>query len=762
MRYAVVLLALGCGGSRELELGDLVVVVDKREGTFTLQTEAGLPLLEEARVLAGTGSADVEMQFGSFKFTHEERDVTASRGFGRLRGRDAPYVLEVEDGGGDWLGDLVLSRQGDAVLLDWAPAAASDRVGLSARCTADDHFLGLGAHAQDTDHVGEAFALWVSEPGIGKTDGEILPEDWFFTGTRHATSLPVPFVLRPHLGTGLVLDTVGRVDVDLCASDPDRFELLAWHSGALSVLLPVGDEPMDVVRTVAGLTGTPELPPPWVFGPWNDAIRGSDRVREVADRLRAFEAPATAVWTEDWKGAVQTAFGYHLRGEWTLDTELYPDAVALADELEDDGLKWLAYFSPFLIEGTTAWDEALADGVLVRGPDGEPSTFFGATMELTGLLDLSTAPGRDWALERMAAVLDVGFDGWMADYAEWLPTDAVLANGASGLDAHNRYPLWWQEVNAQAIRGTDASFFVRSGWLGTASLVPVVWGGDQRTSFDADDGFPSVIPMGLGLAASGVPVFTHDVAGYQSVGNDPSDAELWFRWAWLGAFTPILRTHHGAFDTDNWQFDSDDATTEHWARVAREHMRLFPYRYGLAAQAARDGTPMLRPVSFVHGGGDWGRTDAWMLGDALLVAPVLERGATGREVELPEGPTWFDWWTGQPASSGFVPADVDAIPVFAAGGTTVPTFADPPDTLVEGAVGVRTLEDADDHRVVYLFGGGGPFSEADGTTYTPSGQPSGSGSVTQTLTEGRVDVAGVTVEVRGPRERAYTFEVVAR
>jgi alpha-glucosidase (family GH31 glycosyl hydrolase) len=268
---------------------------------------------------------------------------------------------------------------------------------------------------------------------------------------------------------------------------------------------------------------------------------------------------------------------------------------------------------------------------------------------------------------------------------------------------------------------------------------------------------PTVVAMGLGLAASGVPVFTHDVAGYQSVGNPPSTKELWFRWASLGAFTPILRTHHGAFEADNWQFDSDADTIAHWARVATEHMRLFPYRYGLAAKAAADGTPMILPPAVY--GGDWGRTDAWLLGQALLVAPITTAGATGRDVALPPDTSWYDWWTRQPVQSGFFAADVDEIPVFAAAGTTVPVFAQVPQTLVPTDAYVD-LADADTARIVYLFAGGGRFVEADGTTYAPSGAPTGPGEATATLAAGTIDVSGVSLAIDGPVERTYTVVVI--
>ena len=486
---------------------------------------------------------------------------------------------------------------------------------------------------------------------------------------------------------------------------------------------------------------------------------------EVAARLRSFGASSTAIWTEDWKGAEEGDFGYRLKGEWAVDTTLYPDAAGQAAALEAQGFHWLAYFSPFLIEGTDAWDQALEEGAMLMGPDGEPYTWQGATFEATSMVDLTGNIGRDWAAERMNAALDLGFDGWMADFAEWLPVDADLASGRDAFTFHNAYPLAWQDLNREVLADSDAVFFVRSGWLGTSGLVPVVWGGDQRTDFQTDDGFPTVLPLGLGLAASGVPVFTHDVAGYNSVGNDPSDKELWFRWSSLGAYSPVMRTHHGAFEADNWQFDRDDETTQHWVDVTRMHSALFPYRYGLAAKAADDGTPMLLPVGLVYDGEEYGRSDVWLLGEGMLVAPVLERGAAGRDVALPSGVRWFAWPELTPADSGFFAADTTQIPVFVAAGTTIPTFSDPPDTFVDSGLvdpALRTRAEADTERTVYLIDGGGDFTEADGTRYSTSGSPSGTGrgEVTQTLTAGTVNVRGVQVEVEGPIERTYTFVVV--
>ena len=270
---------------------------------------------------------------------------------------------------------------------------------------------------------------------------------------------------------------------------------------------------------------------------------------------------------------------------------------------------------------------------------------------------------------------------------------------------------------------------------------------------------PHAWPMGT--STSGSPVFTHDIGGYSSVGVPFTDKELWFRWASLGAFSPIMRTHHGAWDTENWDYDSDEETWAYWTALTREHMRLFPYRYGLASKAASDGTPMLLPISFVTDSEDWGRLDAWMLGEALLVAPVVERDARERYVDLPSSEQWVDWWTLEPASSGDFAAELDEILVFARGGTIVPTFDPIPDTLISvDDPEIIDLEQADGSRTLYIFGTDGNFEEADGTRYRSTGSSPFADTQQALLREGNIEVGGLQIQVAGPIERMYTAVVV--
>ncbi|MDP2314983.1 MAG: glycoside hydrolase family 31 protein [Pseudomonadota bacterium] len=730
-------------------LGGYTVVAE--DGALTLTDSRGTVLVDGLRFSVGEGDESLEMQSGSYRQVDGGTTWT-SVSAGRPYGRDPVLTVPLLDDGGAEIARVQLSLLGPDVLrVDLA--GGGNRLRWDAPCTGDDAFVGLGSHV-DVDHVGEAFPLWVSEPGVGKVDSDVQPDDWYLTGTRHATSFPDPFLLRPE-PMGLAIGGTSRIEVDLCTDD--RWTVDVW-SGATSFLVFSGPSPLDIVEAHALVSGVPILPPDWAFAPWNDAVGGSARVREVAATLRAAGAPSSVIWTEDWKGGEETSFGYHLTAEWTLDETLYPDASAIDAELEDAGFKWLAYFSPFVAESSAAWAEA--EEYVIQTDAGEPYLFLGITFDPTSVLDLSRDDARAWAERKMTDALALGFDGWMTDFGEWLPPDAALES-ADAVDHHNAYPGWWQATNAGATAGLDAVTFSRSGWTGTSTLSPITWAGDQRTSFDTDDGFPTVVPLGIGAGLAGVPMYGHDIGGYNSIGNAPSTKDLWFRWCTLGAFTPVMRTHHGAFKDDNWQFDSDAETLAHYARWGEIHTALFPYLRGLAAQATEGGTPLVLAPFLLYPDEPWGRSDAWLLGPSLFVAPVMEEGATGRDVALPAGTIWYDWWTGAPAESGWVDVAVEDLAVFAPAGAVLPLFAVAPDTLVTGSIdGLTTLDDADTARTIRVFAGAaGGFTEADGTTYTTDGVADASGTTTSTFTAGTLSAGGLTLTIDGTVERAYTLQV---
>ena len=674
------------------------------------------------------GRARVETKYGSFRFTDLPGDWTGGVRF-RWTSRGAGQAS------GEWVGAdgrvvvKVAAReagQGGVSLRYEAADASTNRLSLAFRCDAQDRFLGFGAQADGLDHRGHTVAIWTSEPGIGKRmedDGD--PAVWFLEGTRHASSYGLPTWVsnRGYLG---VVESPGRTVFEVCSAREDTFRVEAW-SHALTLYVFAGEPAAALERATASVLGRPARPPPLAFAPWNDAVKGPGEVRRVAALLRGRRIPASAIWTEDFRGGTEEATGYRLVEDWDVDRALYPEPEVLAAELADAGLSWQAYFNTFLVEGTPVFEAAQQGGHFVRAPDGGSYLFDGVTFKPTGLADLSNPATREFVKGYLRQALDVGFTGWMADYGEWLPADAVLHSGEDAAAAHNLYPVEWARLNAEvmaerAADGVQRLFYVRAGFLGSNALAPVVWAGDQRTSFQPDDGLPTVVPLGLNLGLAGVSTYGHDIAGYQSATNPGSTKELFFRWTSLGALSPVMRTHHGIRPQVNWQFDRDEETLAHWARWARFHVQLFPWLDGHAALAERTGLPLMRALvlDFPGDARAWTVADAYQLGAGLLVAPVLAEGATARTVYLPEG-TWLSLATGQRFTGPRdveVEAPVGELPLFVRAGTCIPRLPARVETLLPAAPPVVDLEDvAGERSLLVAAGGEGAFTERDGTAY---------------------------------------------
>jgi sulfoquinovosidase len=648
-------------------------------------------------------------------------------------------TLALTDDSGSLLAQIAFSTPAAGHLVaDVTPGDGPERrFSWGFACDADDHFAGFGAQTWDVDHLGYTVPVITQEEGIGKIQTDDYDGLWYFEGRRHSAYFPMPEYLSRR-GYMLATETNTRPLFALCSESA---------TGArLEVDLPFkvdvfdGPAPADAIDRATAALGRPRMPPEVAFAPWLDAIFGSTAVRDVAAKLRAQGIPTGVIWTEDWHGGAWNGAFYMLKEEWEVDTTLYPDFSTLASDLHGEGFDFFVYFNSFVYEDSKAWPETEPHGWLVKHPDGTDYTFLGGALTNTGMLDLDNPAARAWAVGKMQAAIALGADGWMNDFAEWLPTDGVTAAGPTAA-THNLYPLRWEETARAAIDGIQDGqqrlFFGRSGWFGSPPLADVIWAGDQRTDFEPDDGMPTVLPIGIGLGLVGISTFGHDIAGYQSVTNPGSTKELFFRWTELGAWSPVMRTHHGSQPQLNWSWSKDAETIAHFKRYASLHMALVPFMEGLAKGASETGLPIWRglAIGFPSDAAVWPITDEVMVGDGVLVAPVEVAGAVSRSVYLPAG-TWFPWSGGTSIAGGqtvTVQAAVTEIPVFAQAGTVVPSFPDGVMTLVHGSAAVPDASSVGDDRVVYVFlGAGGSFTEAGGLGYTLANAGSAAGTLSWT------------------------------
>ncbi|MCY0899978.1 MAG: glycoside hydrolase [Firmicutes bacterium] len=464
-----------------------------------------------------------------------------------------------------------------------------------------------------------------------------------------------------------------------------RRTMRVW-SRKLVLHVVAGDNLKEVIgRQQAALGHIPD-PPIWVFGPWIDAVRGDAEVRRVAHTLRAEHIPASAIWIEDWMGSWEDRRRFWMRPlSHDISRTLYPDLKALIDDLHQDDFKVLGYLCPEIAEDTALYQEADRAGHLVRDQHGAPVDIR-ILGHHHGQLDLTREETRAWVKRRiMGPLADVGFDGWMADFGEYLPVTAVLHDHSTGWDTHNRYPELWQSVNREFWEerkpNGDYTFFVRSANLNTPRLAPVLWGGDSDTDWDPADGLASVVPQVLSAGLSGFALWSTDIAGYMTFGlTRPSTKELYIRWMELGALLPVMRTHHGTARPRNWRWDRDGETRGLFARYTRLHVALVPYWFHLTQVARRTGVPLVRPLYLEYPDQRYIRQNhQFLLGTDLLVSPVLKPHKRQWRVILPPG-RWLHWWTGRwylGPGTARVPAPLGDVPLFLREGAALP--------LAEGA-----------------------------------------------------------------------------
>jgi alpha-glucosidase len=180
----------------------------------------------------------------------------------------------------------------------------------------------------------------------------------------------------------------------------------------------------------------------------------------------------------------------------------------------------------------------------------------------------------------------------------------------------------------------------------------------------------------IGTSLSGIPYNGPDIGGFS---GDPT-AELYLRWFQMAALLPFFRTHSALTTSrrEPWLFG--EAYTSIIRQFLALRYRLLPYIYTLAWQASQRGQPLVKPLFWHHPGRSelWDVDDAFLLGDVLLVAPVVEPGQAQRAVTLPPG-GWYNFWDDQffqGPGEAEMETPLERLPVWVCAGCLLPTEAE--------------------------------------------------------------------------------------
>jgi alpha-D-xyloside xylohydrolase len=415
-------------------------------------------------------------------------------------------------------------------------------------------------------------------------------------------------------------------------------------------------------------------------------------------------------------------------------------------QLHNMGFETMISVWPRFVPESRYYAELLKNGWLIHTADGKPID--GLPYDRAGSdIDTTNPEAAKWYWNTIHNnILSQGFDSLWADETEPdLPPNGSYYHIGPGTQFYNVYPLLHTAALYDGFRKDEpnkrALTLSRDAFTGVQRNGTIVWSSDIFPTWDT---LKRQIPTGLDFAASGVTYWSNDTGGWQYLPLehhpahapllDPSDAranvgnyddypELYTRWFQYATFLPIFRSHGSRPTNEVWSYGKQaEPILEKYLRLRYE---LMPYIYSLGYQTWLNGAPFLRalPLDFPNDQKVTDMRDEYMFGPAFLVAPITEQGATSREVYLPAGADWYNYWTNEKFKGGqaiTVAAPIDTIPLFVRSGSIVPLGAAIESTHQHQAIAsVRVYPGADGNFTLY---------SDDGKTYA---YEKGDSSITQ-------------------------------
>lgn len=627
---------------------------------------------------------------------------------------------------------LAVSFETDRVLklvAELSQAQGLLELGHRWRLPLDEQFAGLGEWWDSVRRRGRISAMQ-PEPVVQ------VP---FYVEEIH---FPVPFLLSSR-GYGLHVEERHRGHFDLGATSAQEGRF-SFKTSRLAWTWMAEPDPRASLERYVARTGRPVLPPEWAFAPhqWRNVVHGEADLYDDTAAMRAHDIPGSVVWIDGpWEAAYNT---------FQPNQTQFPDFARLIGDLRARGYRTLLWISEHMNFSDDSREMAgmapNTGGLFEHGRDHgyfmrtgaggwAPAPWWKGT---GAIIDFQNPPARAWWQDLARPLHRLGISGWKVDGGETIEPVGMASLPVFpgvGIAYHSihgpvtemgpwrlGYHEAFRELIDQELAG-DGVLISRAGCPGDQVNASVVWPGDLWNDFSPWQqghigGLPAAVVAGITVGTSGFPHFAPDIGGFK--GGTPTKNAL-IRWAEFGALCSVMQLGGGG-NHNPWDFGTfDQQTLEIYRRYARLHTDLFPYLYSYAHEATRRGMPVMRGLYLDFPGEPqaWAEDHEYLLGDWLLVAPVVE-DRLERQVWLPPG-RWIDWWSGavhQGPQTLRVSAPLDTIPLFARAGAIVPLLAADVDTLVRDPVQagiVRAIDRADQLRVLVWPEGSTRFQVHDGT-----------------------------------------------
>lgn len=572
----------------------------------------------------------------------------------RKVGHGVVLTVSTDDPSGRTLRVRIAPLTGDLmhVAVTPHPATGVAIMSDSFASSTDEAFHGFGGPHNALDQHGDVITSFDEEEnitGLGTpgTPSAILypngPTAVFYAQAQFISSRGYGFLLdQPQLA---------RFRLD---SDRARAWSVAVSAPSLNYVVAPGS-PKRAITDLTAVTGRQPTPPAWALGPTLDRLVKNmgeteadyeANLRSDIRNIDRYRLPLKAYRIEGWGFRNPNNDGLVLYHPRVLSFALQS---RLIDELHARHIHPLAYLRPFVTPGSPP-DRA---HLTVRTASGQTFYTTGTLGQHIALLDF-TNPGavRYWKRE-IAKMLNLGFDGFHADFGEEVLYGMHFADGETGRTMHNRYPILYMRASREAVDAYERShpgrhiwFYNRAGYSGTPGSAAYETGnvpGDEATDWGQAAGLASLAPDMLNRAIGGAYGFATDIGGYYDYTTPPTTKELLLRWAEWAALSPIFRLHGSGRAGTHTPWSYDRQTVRIYRALSLLHERAEPLILRLWRQADRTGIPPTRPLWLEFPGDRQAaaQQQEWMLGDKVLVAPVVAEGATSRTVYFPAG-CWRD------------------------------------------------------------------------------------------------------------------------
>ncbi|MGC6387274.1 alpha-xylosidase [Ewingella sp. S1.OA.A_B6] len=437
----------------------------------------------------------------------------------------------------------------------------------------------------------------------------------------------IPFYLT-NRGYGVLVNHPEAVSFEVGSEKVSKVQF-SVESEYLEYIVIDGPTPKKVLDRYTRLTGRPALPPAWSFGLWLTTSFTTNydeqTVNSFIDGMAERNLPLHVFHFDCfWMKAFQWC-------DFEWDPQTFPDPQGMLTRLKEKGLKICVWINPYIGQKSPLFREGKEKGYLLKRPDGRVWQW-DKWQPGQAIVDFTNPEASAWYAGHLKRLIDMGVDCFKTDFGERIPTDVVWHNGCDPQKMHNHYAFVYNKLVYETLQDklgkSEAVLFARSASVG-AQQFPVHWGGDCYATYES---MAESLRGGLSIGLSGFGFWSHDIGGFENT----APAHIYKRWCAFGLLSSHSRLHGSKSYRVPWVYD--DEACDVVRQFTELKCRLMPYLYPTSAQAASQGTPLMRAMmlEFPEDPACDYLDRQYMLGDALLIAPVFsEQGSV--DFYLPQG-----------------------------------------------------------------------------------------------------------------------------